>query len=176
MFDETRSKPVQHENCVEWAWKSCMKCKVNGPVLLHRNIHFTKTPHIYICILSFRNPLPCNSFLKGRFPLGEMNGNFTTKFIWACAFWFVYSLAGKIFLFKICDEKSRHNCQTNQNTNFQFCHQINFHQIKSKMAANNMSIIHVSPNVLSTLIPLQQENLLKLQLQILHDISRGSRL
>ena len=34
-----------------------------------------------------------------------------------------------------------------------------FHQIKSKMAANNMSIIHVSPNVLSTLMPLQQENL-----------------
>ena len=29
------------------------------------------------------------------------------------------------------------------------------------MAANNMSNIHVSPNVLSTLMPLQQENLRK---------------
>ena len=158
-----------------------MKCETNGPVLLHRNIHFTEAPHIYICILNFRTPLPCNSSLKGGFPLSEMNGDFAAKFVWACAFLFVYSLAGKIFL-KIVKmnlinsrrEKSP-NCQTNQNTNFQLCHQINFHQIKSKMAANNMSIIHVSPNVLSTLMPLQQENLRKLKQQILHGISRGSR-
>ena len=45
-----------------------------------------------------------------------------------------------------------------------------------KMAGNNMSIIHVSINVLSTLMPLQQENLRKLKQQILHGISRGSRL
>ena len=38
---------------------------------------------------------------KGGFPLGEMNGDFAGKFIWACAFLFVYGLAGKIFLFKI---------------------------------------------------------------------------
>ena len=38
---------------------------------------------------------------KGGFPLGEMSGNFTAKFIWACAFLFVYSLAGEIFLSKI---------------------------------------------------------------------------
>ena len=43
------------------------------------------------------------------------------------------------------------------------------------MAANNMSNIHVSPNVLSTLMALQQENLRKLQQQILHGISRSSR-
>ena len=38
---------------------------------------------------------------KGRFPLGEMSGDFAAKFILACAFLFVYSLAGEIFLFKI---------------------------------------------------------------------------
>ena len=38
---------------------------------------------------------------KGGFPLGKMSGNFAAKFIWTCAFLFVYSLAGKIFLFKI---------------------------------------------------------------------------
>ena len=37
---------------------------------------------------------------KGGFPLGEMNGDFAAKFIWACAFLFVYSLDGEIFLFK----------------------------------------------------------------------------
>ena len=37
----------------------------------------------------------------GGFPLGEMSGDFTAEFIWACAFLFVYSLAGEIFLFKI---------------------------------------------------------------------------
>ena len=30
-----------------------------------------------------------------------MSGDFASKFIWACAFLFVYSLAGEIFLFKI---------------------------------------------------------------------------
>ena len=43
----------------------------------------------------------CNHGTKGEFPLGEMNGDFSAKYIWACAFLFVYSLAGKIFLFKI---------------------------------------------------------------------------
>ena len=47
------------------------------------------------------------------------------------------------------------------------CHQISFHQIKSKMAAIDMSNIHVSPNVISTLMPLQQESLRNLQQQIL---------
>ena len=64
---------------------------------------------------------------------------------------------------------------TSQNTNEQLFHQINFHQIKSKMAADNMSNIHVSPNVLLALMALQQENLRKLQQQILHGISRSSR-
>ena len=39
--------------------------------------------------------------LKGGFPLDEMNGDFAMKFVWACAFLFVYSLASEIFLFKI---------------------------------------------------------------------------
>ena len=51
--------------------------------------------------LNFHTSLPCNSSLKGGFRLGEMNGNFTVKFIWACTFLFDYSLAGKIFIFKI---------------------------------------------------------------------------
>ena len=38
---------------------------------------------------------------KGGFPIGEINGNFIAKFIWAWAFLFVYSLAGEILLFKI---------------------------------------------------------------------------
>ena len=41
---------------------------------------------------------------------------------------------------------------------------------------SNMSNIHIFPNVFSILMPLQQENLLKLQQQILHGISRSSRL
>ena len=44
-----------------------------------------------------------------------------------------------------------------------------------KITANNMSNIHVSPDVLSTLMLLQQGKLHKLQQQILHDISRSSR-
>ena len=38
---------------------------------------------------------------KGGFSLGETNDDFDTKFIWACAFLFVYNFAGEIFLFKI---------------------------------------------------------------------------
>ena len=40
--------------------------------------------------------VPLSSF-KGGFPLGEMSG----EIYWACAFLFVYSFAGKIFLLKI---------------------------------------------------------------------------
>ena len=50
--------------------------------------------------------------------------------------------------------------------------QIHFNQIKLKMTANNMSNIHVSADVLWTLMLLQQ---VKLQPQILHGISRSSR-
>ena len=51
--------------------------------------------------------------------------------------------------------------------------QIHFHQIKSKMTANNISDVHVSPDALSTLPLLQQGNI-KLQQKILHGISRSS--
>ena len=44
------------------------------------------------------------------------------------------------------------------------------------MAANNVSNIHVSLDVLSTLMLLQQGKLHNLQQQILHEISRSSRL
>ena len=40
-------------------------------------------------------------FFVGGFPLGEINGDFAAKFIWTCAFLFVYSFAGEIFLFKM---------------------------------------------------------------------------
>ena len=43
------------------------------------------------------------------------------------------------------------------------------------MAANNMSNVHVSPDVLSTLLILQLGNLYKLQQNILRGISRSSR-
>ena len=43
------------------------------------------------------------------------------------------------------------------------------------MAANNMSSVHVSPDVFSTLLLLKQGNLYKLQQNILHDISSSSR-
>ena len=43
------------------------------------------------------------------------------------------------------------------------------------MAVDNMCNIHVSPDVLSTLMLLQHDNLYKLQQQILHDISRSCR-
>ena len=42
--------------------------------------------------------------------------------------------------------------------------------------ANNMNNIQVSPDVLSTLMSLQQDNLYKLQQHNLHGISRSSRL
>ena len=53
--------------------------------------------------------------------------------------------------------------------------QIHFNQIKLKMAVYNMNNVHVSPDVLSTLLLLQQGNLYKLQQKIMHDISRSSR-
>ena len=43
------------------------------------------------------------------------------------------------------------------------------------MAADNNSNIHVSPDVLSTLMLLEQDDLYELQQQILHGISRSSR-
>ena len=47
--------------------------------------------------------------IKGGFSLGEMYGDFAAKFIWhaVCAFLFVYTLAGEIFLFKIVKMVSR---------------------------------------------------------------------
>ena len=94
---------------------------------------------------------------EGGFPLGKMSGDFATKFIWACAFLFVYSLARKIFLFIIVkmdylirDEKIRNNQQANKQTSQQantfqslLYQQIHFIQIKSKVAANSMSNIHL---------------------------------
>ena len=51
--------------------------------------------------------------------------------------------------------------------------QIYFNQIKLKMTVNITSNnIHVSPDVLSTLMLLEQG---KLQQQILHDVSKSSR-
>ena len=53
--------------------------------------------------------------------------------------------------------------------------QVHFIQIKLKMAANNMSNTHVSPDVLSNLLLLEQGKLYNLQRQVLHGISRSSR-
>ena len=100
------------------------------------------------------NRIWCKDLLyKGGFPLGEMSGDFAAKFIWTSAFWFVYSLAGEMFLFKIVKldltnsrGKKSHDCLTNQNANTiqsLLYQEIHFSQIKSKMAANNMSNIHL---------------------------------
>ena len=114
-----------------------------------------------------------------------MNGNFAAKFFRACAFLYVHSLAGKIFLFKtvkmVLTNSGRKKSpvfrpikvQIHLNQLYQ---QIHFNQIKSKMAANNVSNTHVSLDVHSTLMLLQQGNLYNLQQQILHEISRSSRL
>ena len=53
--------------------------------------------------------------------------------------------------------------------------QIHFIQIIWKIVANNMSNIHVSPNVLSNLMLLQRGKLYNLQQEILHSICRSSR-
>ena len=38
--------------------------QTTNPVLLHGNIHFSETPHIYKCMLNFCTLLSCNSLLK----------------------------------------------------------------------------------------------------------------
>ena len=53
---------------------------------------------------------------------------------------------------------------------------MHFNQIKMKMAAYNMNNVYVSPDVLSTLLLLQQGNLYKLQPKVMHGISRSSPL
>ena len=62
-------------------------------------------------VLAFYN-LPGQGTL-GEFPLDKMSGNFAAKFMWACAFFFVYSLAGKIFLFKIVEVDLTNSRQKN---------------------------------------------------------------
>ena len=56
-------------------------------------------------------------------------------------------------------KKSHQYCKPNQSTTtFQslLYHLINFNQIKSKKATNNMSNAHISPDVLLNLLLLQQ--------------------
>ena len=87
-----------------------------------------------------------------------MSGNFTAKFIWACAILFAYSLAGEIFLFKIVKmdltdshrknspqlfDQSKHTFHSLLFLQSLLFQQIHFNQIKSKVAANNMSNIHL---------------------------------
>ena len=79
----------------------------------------------------------------------------------------------QIFSFKICFCKIL--CIEISNTiQSLFCQQTHFHQIKSKMTANNMSNVHLSPDVLSTLLLLWQGIIYKLQQKILHSISRSN--
>ena len=54
-----------------------------------------------------------------------------------------------------------------------FYQQIHFNQIKLKIAANGMSNAHVSPDVLSNLMLLQQGKRYELQQQILHTSSES---
>ena len=80
---------------VAWNAKQMAQCCCIGTYISLRHHTFT---YVYY---NFHTPLPCNCSLKGGFPLGKMNGDLPAKFIWECAFLFVYSLAGKIFLFII---------------------------------------------------------------------------
>ena len=95
-----------------------------------------------------------------------MTNDFAVKYIWACAVGFISRLAGEIFLFKIVKmnlsksrqkkkkKKNCQSCQIKQNTYYQLCQQTHFYQIKLKIAANNMSNIHISTDVLSTFMSL----------------------
>ena len=68
MLDETRIKPIQHANCIEWTWKCCMKCKTNDSVAAWEYTFLWGTTYlhiwIHIYILNFCTPLSCNSSLK----------------------------------------------------------------------------------------------------------------
>ena len=68
MLDETRMKPIQHANCVEWTWKCCMKCRTNDSVAAWEYTFLWGTTYlhiwIHIYILNFCTPLSCNSSLK----------------------------------------------------------------------------------------------------------------
>ena len=87
-----------------------------------------------------------------------MNGDFAAKFIWACAFLFVYSLAGEIFLFKIVKMNLTNSRRKKSPQLFdQSEHKLST-MSSNKFPSNQMEDI---PNVLSTLMPLQQENVRK---------------
>ena len=60
-----------------------------------------------------------------------------------------YKHTHKIVKMNLINSRREKSPQLSDESKHKF--QINFHQIKSKMATNNMSIIHVSPNLLSTL-------------------------
>ena len=100
---------------------------------------------------------------KGGFLLGNLNNDFAAKFIWVCAALFAYSLAGEIFLLKIVKIMNLTNLQRKMSPQLldQSKHYLStlsaniFQQDKSKMAAKNISNIHVSLDVLSTLLSLQ---------------------
>ena len=109
--------------------------------------------------------------LKGGLPLGEINGDFAAKFIWTYALLFVYSLAGEIFLLTIV-KMNLTISRPKKSPQY-------FDQLKDKykpifaLSANTfqsdqiqdggytMSNVQLSPDVLSTLILLQQGNLYK---------------
>ena len=139
-------------NLIDTFWCHIKYAEVDANWLLKVKTYLDKLEKIQSKIKRKKlKNMSTNSLLKDRFPFGEMSGDFAAKFIWACAFLFVYSLAGEIFLFKVVkmdltNSRSRQNCLTNQNANtFQsyLFQQIHFNQIKSKVAANNMSNIHL---------------------------------
>ena len=111
----------------------------------------------------------------GRFPLGGITDDFAAKYIWAYPLVLANSLSGEIFLFKIVKinstkwrrKKSPQSLDQSKHI-FLALQQTHFHQIQSEMAASNLRnihVFHVSVNVLSTLLPLQQGNLYYLQQQ-----------
>ena len=112
-----------------------------------------------------------------------MSGDFAAKFIWACAFLFVYSLAGEIFLFKIVKMKKFATKKfatiiwpIKTKIHFNLCFISKYISIRSNrrwlLIIWAISISRCSFNFMS----LQQGNLYNLQQQILHGISKSSSL
>ena len=118
---------------VAWYVKQMAQCCCIGTYISLRHHTFTYVYWISVLhspvILHLKADFP----LKGRFPLGKMNSDLSAKFIWACTFLFVYSLAGKILLFKIVkmnlinlrrekspqlSEQSKHKCSTLSSNKF----------------------------------------------------------
>ena len=100
------------------------------------------TPKLFMWklnVVSWRNNI------KGRFSIRKMTGDFTAKYIWACALTFVYNLSSEIWPFKKVKMNLINLQQKIAGTVRAInCQQAHFHQIQSKTAANSLRKIHMN--------------------------------